>query len=476
MTHMNSSYLNFFGLCENPFDSNSDPRYLYSTRTMIATLDELAYGIRSCKGLLFLTGEVGSGKTTLLRQLLDWLAENQIPNAFVFNARMDTANLFDFILTEFGVSSAARCSGNSLQSLHSWLRARGRAGGTAVLIIDEAQGLSGQTLEDIRFLLDFEVSGRKPLQIVLAGQPELNLKLWKPELRQLRQRISLRCWTVPLTLAETGDYILHRLHVAGAAGEPIFENEALNAVYFYSLGIPRVINLLCGRAIESSAAQQIMPVPARLIEEAASEFQLDESKVRVISTYSRFASSAGAMEREPLAPATLPQQPKAADPRPLEQPRSFMARASAAPADTALALVENERISPLPEIATPTIRQETMPQIRLVRPIVTLSYPSAAVANNPAPIRASSPESSMRVAAPPRRWMPIPRRHLLSRSPWWWSASRVWSLQKTLSDWRDRIVSCGRATLLACQQITRSVVRWLRSPSRSAHPRRGFVP
>jgi general secretion pathway protein A len=160
--------------------------------------------------------------------------------------------------------------------LNHWLLERYRAGEAAVLIVDEAQNLSLQVLEEIRLLTNLETSTEKLLQIVLTGQPELEEKLKLPQLRQLRQRITLRCRTSPLTLEETYGYIAERLRIAGANGEPIFSKEAIQAVNLYSHGIPRVVNLLCEHALINAYVDHIRPVPAHLVEEVAREFQLDE--------------------------------------------------------------------------------------------------------------------------------------------------------------------------------------------------------
>jgi general secretion pathway protein A len=271
-------YKNFFGLRENPFNVNPDPRFLYSTLHTQKALDELAYGIQNRKGLILLTGEVGTGKTTLINCLLDWLRHRETPTAFIFNSRLSTNNLFEFILTDFGIPIDIQLKSNMLMRLNTWLIECFRAGESPVLIVDEAQGLSFNLLEEIRLLLNLETGSEKLLQIVLAGQPELEDKLKRPELRQLRQRITLRCNTKPLTLEESRAYITERLRISGATGDLIFTSDAMDAVHFYSQGIPRVINLLCEHALINAYAEHFRPVPARMVEEAAHEFFLDESR------------------------------------------------------------------------------------------------------------------------------------------------------------------------------------------------------
>jgi general secretion pathway protein A len=271
-------YKNFFGLRENPFNVNPDPRFLYLTPQIQEALDQLTYGIQTRKGFILLTGEVGTGKTTLINYLLDWLRQQKMSTAFIFNSHLSVNHLFDFILTDFGIPTDFALKSNMLLRLNKWLIERFRAGETPVLIVDEAQGLSFELLEEIRLLLNLETASEKLLQIVLVGQPELEDKLKRPELRQLRQRITLRCNTAPLTLKESYGYIADRLRIGGATGAPVFTPEAMEAVHFYSRGIPRVMNLLCEHALINAYVEQFNPVPARMVEEAARDFLLDESR------------------------------------------------------------------------------------------------------------------------------------------------------------------------------------------------------
>ena len=269
-------YQRFFGLRESPFNVNPDPRYLYLTRHIQEALAGLTYGIQNRKGFILLTGEVGTGKTTLLNRLLDWLRGQKVATAYIFNSRLEVNHLFDFMMADFEIPYDSREKSHVLLRLNQWLLDRYRAGETAVLIIDEAQNLSPEVLEEIRLLTNLETSTEKLLQIVLTGQPELEEKLKIPQLRQLRQRITLRCRTAPLSLEETFGYIAERLRIAGANGEPIFSKEAIQTVHLYSRGIPRVVNLLCEHAMINAYVDSLRPVPAHLVEEVAREFQLDE--------------------------------------------------------------------------------------------------------------------------------------------------------------------------------------------------------
>src|SRR6266849_8520166 len=270
-------YKSFFGLKDSPFNVSPDPRYLYWTKTTQEALSALTYGIQSRKGFILLTGEVGTGKTTLLNRLLDWTREQDVATAFVFNSQLlSVSQLFDFIMADFEIPCESRLKSHVLLKLNQWLLDRYRAGKTSVLFVDEAQNLSDQVLEEVRLLTNLETAREKLLQIVLSGQPELDEKLKRPQLRQLRQRIVLRCRTVPLTREETHGYISERLRIAGANGQTVFSDEAIGAIHHYSQGIPRVVNLLCEHALINSFAEALKTVPGPIVEAIAREFELDE--------------------------------------------------------------------------------------------------------------------------------------------------------------------------------------------------------
>ncbi len=269
-------YKQFFGLRENPFSVNPDPRFLFLTSQTKEALDNLTYGIQSRQGLVLLTGEVGTGKTTLLNRLLDWLHQQQTPTAFIFNSHIEVSDFFDLILADFGVKFDSRLKDNAPMRLHQWLFERHRAGDAPVVVVDEAQGLSNQVFEQIRMLLNLETSTEKLLQIVIAGQPELEERLQQSAMRQIKQRIALRCKTAALTIEDAHHYIQARLHIAGADSKEVFATEAMDAVHRYSRGIPRVMNLLCEHALINAYVDHVRPVPAHLIADAAREFQFDD--------------------------------------------------------------------------------------------------------------------------------------------------------------------------------------------------------
>ena len=280
-------YKEFYGLRANPFNVNPDPRYLFLTRHTEEALACLTYGIQSRKGFVLLTGEVGTGKTTLINKLLEWLRLQQVATAFIFNSRLNVPQFLDYMMADFGIPCDSRAKSQILLRLYNWLLDRYRAGETAVLIVDEAQNLSDEVLEEIRMLTNLETFTEKLLQIVLVGQPELEQKLKQPQLRQLKQRLTLRAKTHPLTLEETRAYIQQRLRIAGSNGTQIFEPEAMLAIHRYSSGIPRVINLICEHCLVSAFVDQQKVIGPAVVDNVARDFDLGDN------------TSAGAMKVPP---------------------------------------------------------------------------------------------------------------------------------------------------------------------------------
>lgn len=267
-------YRAHFGLKQKPFNVTPDPRFLFSTKEIEEALACLTYGVIDRRGFIEMTGEVGTGKTTILNLFLDWLHDSKIPSAFVFNPRLDLLEFLDYMMADFGLSCESLPKGQKLSRLNHWLLQRYRANQTAVLVIDEAQDLSMELLEEIRLLTNLETQTEKLLQIVLCGQPELEEKLRDPRLRQLRQRITLRCRTRALTLTETHGYISSRLATAGREGNSLFSSDAIAAVYRHSLGVPRLINLLCDHALIATYVEGELSVTSGCVEGIAAEFDL----------------------------------------------------------------------------------------------------------------------------------------------------------------------------------------------------------
>ena len=266
-------YRPFFGINDPPFGACSDPRFLYLMPQSREVLSCLQYGVAARKGFVVMTGEVGTGKTTLLNSVLNSFEGQRISTAFVFNPRLDVLDFLEFVLADFGIPSTTRTKSGMLLLLNHWLIERFRNGELCAIVIDDAQNLSWELLEEIRLLTNLEATSEKLLQIVLSGQPELEEKLRNPIVRQLRQRVSLWCKTRPLTSEETIAYIAKRLEVAGAS-QPVFLPEAMQLVHRYSKGIPRLINLICEHALVSAYVEEIKPVPARIVESVSAELEL----------------------------------------------------------------------------------------------------------------------------------------------------------------------------------------------------------
>ncbi|HTW79584.1 MAG TPA: AAA family ATPase [Terracidiphilus sp.] len=266
-------YRSFFGLRDHPFGSSPDPRFLYMTPQVRESLACLQYGMAARKGFVVMTGPVGTGKTTLLRTVLDSFVKERVSAAFVFNPRLDVLDFFEYVLTDFGIPPQTRTKSGMLLQLNQWLCTRYHQGGLCVIVIDEAQHLSVEMLEEIRLLTNLENSSDKLVQIALSGQTELLDTLRNPALRQLRQRVALWCRTHPLTADDVDAYIAQRVRIAGAAGS-LFSPEAVSLIHLYSRGIPRNINLLCEHALIEAFVEQIAPVPPHVIDSVASELGL----------------------------------------------------------------------------------------------------------------------------------------------------------------------------------------------------------
>ena len=267
-------YNAFFGLDADPFRVNPDPRFLYPADSHQEALATLTYAIRERKGFVVITGEVGTGKTTILNALLRTL-EPDVQAAYLFNTSLSLGDFFGSFFEELGLERVEPFrKGKALSRLNHYLIDRLRKGKQTLLIIDEAQNLSSQLLEEIRMLSNLETPQSKLLQIFLVGQPELWEKLSKPKLRQLRQRVELFQRIRPLTERETAEYVRERLLRAGHTTGDVFASGALRAVHDYSGGIPRVVNVLCDSALISGFAKETIPISTRMVREAAIDIGL----------------------------------------------------------------------------------------------------------------------------------------------------------------------------------------------------------
>lgn len=261
-----------FGLRENPFQGSPDPRFFFSGRDYETVSEDCARGIESRRGLVVLTGEPGTGKTTLVRRLLQWLADKNFSSSYIFHSHLNSAGIFEFILRDFGIRAEGAKKSEMLAALHKWLQDRQLEHDIPTVIIDEAQALSVRALSELCLLLNLENSGGKLVQLVLVGQSELEEKLRRPELRQLRQRIAVRCRLPLLNLEDMGDYIAARLRCAGSQDARLFPPATLEALYAYAQGVPRVTNLLCEKAMMAAYTEKQSVVTPECVRRAAAEF------------------------------------------------------------------------------------------------------------------------------------------------------------------------------------------------------------
>jgi general secretion pathway protein A len=297
-------YKSFYKLQSSPFGTSPDPRFLYMmphTREALACLE---YGISARKGFTVLTGEVGTGKTTLLRRALSSFSNRRVSTSFVFNPRLETLDFLEFVLTDFGIVPANRTKSGMLLQLNRWLIERFRMEETCVVVVDEAQNLSWELLEEIRLLTNLETSSEKLLQIVLSGQPELEEKLRHPSVRQLRQRVSLWCRTQSLSEAQTHAYVAERLRIAGASW-PLFSEQALNLVSRFSRGIPRIINLICEHCLIVGYVEQVREITPAIVEGVAIELELETQPFLISS-----AAMGGGGMQSPLSVSESDDVPK----------------------------------------------------------------------------------------------------------------------------------------------------------------------
>ncbi|HEY7096246.1 MAG TPA: AAA family ATPase [Terriglobales bacterium] len=269
-------YKEFYKLQKSPFEITPDPVFLFGTKRHNEALVALYYGVRKHKGFVVLTGEVGTGKTLLVRCLLQLLNRSDVNYAYVFNSVLSPLEFLQYIAGDFGLPTAGKSKSELLLLLGNYLIDRHQKKLTTVLVVDEAHHLSAEVLEEVRLLTNLETSQQKLLQILLVGQPELDEKLDSFELRQLKQRISLRAHLNPLDIEETQGYIERRLELAGANSHSrtMFPIETVKLIHRYSRGVPRLINTVCENALITAFARQTHVVTPDVIEDVATDFRL----------------------------------------------------------------------------------------------------------------------------------------------------------------------------------------------------------
>jgi general secretion pathway protein A len=266
-------YHEYYGLLRSPFEMTPDPGFLYLGDVHQEGLSTLVYAVRARKGFVMLTGEVGTGKTTLLHALLAQF-DADTASAFIFNTRLETLDFLRMVLEEYGIEEPCRTKADYLLAINRFLIARLERDLPTLLIVDEAQNLSSELLEEIRLLSNLETPRSKLLQIMLVGQPELKQMLAQPSLRQLRQRIVMRYELKPFSAKETAEYIEERLRLAGDTGKGIFKQSALGTIHELSGGIPRVINVLCDSALLLGYARDWPTLGRAAIREVARDLEL----------------------------------------------------------------------------------------------------------------------------------------------------------------------------------------------------------
>ena len=266
-------YCEFFGFSEKPFTITPNPRFVFLSTVHREAFARLLYGVDSHAGFIALTGEVGTGKTTMLRTLLTQLDPEKYRSALIFNPCMSAEQLLAGICREFGVKAGEQNRSGYLDALNSFLIEQNKAGRTVVLVIDEAQNLDPDVLEQVRMISNLETERDKLIQIILAGQPELDEILRRHDLRQLNQRITVRCRLTPMKLDDTTRYINHRLKISGSRIPDIFSPAAVRRIYRFSHGIPRLINVACEQALVIAWTREIRSVSSSMAAEVIEELQ-----------------------------------------------------------------------------------------------------------------------------------------------------------------------------------------------------------
>ena len=273
-------YKSFYKLQRNPFEITPDPSFLFPTTRHNEALASLYYGVTAHRGFVVLTGEVGTGKTLILRSLLGLLQRRDVAFALIFNPTLSPLEFMRYIALDFGLPVTGKAKDELIHVLNGFLLRRHEKKLTTILVVDEAHHLSAEILEEIRLLTNLETSQQKLLQIVLAGQPELDQKLDSHELRQLKQRIALRCHLEALSLNETREYMGRRLRISGApAAGQIFSVRAIETVFGHSRGIPRLINTICDNALLSGYAKQAATITPEIVDGVARDLRLGAAVV-----------------------------------------------------------------------------------------------------------------------------------------------------------------------------------------------------
>jgi type II secretory pathway predicted ATPase ExeA len=268
-------YNAFFGFTESPFNLSPDPAFFFRSEQHEEALANLVYGVQARKGFIVLAGEVGTGKTTMLECLRDYLESQYIEFAFLFNSRVNTEQFFEMIAYDLNLPCARTSKTEVLFALNQLLVEQAQQGRTVVLIVDEAHNLEWDVLEEIRLLGNLENRNGKLLQIILAGQPELDRKLDAPNLRQLKQRIVLRCNLRAFTLRDAVEYMQSRLEKAGMPNQTVFSEELMAEIHLRAQGTPRLINAICDNLLLTAFAEEQKVCTKKMLDEISRDLRLE---------------------------------------------------------------------------------------------------------------------------------------------------------------------------------------------------------
>ena len=276
-------YNAYFGLSASPFSLSPDPAFLYRSEQHEEALANLIYGVQSRKGFIVLSGEAGTGKTTMLECLRDFLDAQRTEFAFIFNSRITSGQFFEMIAYDLNLNCQRTSKTEVLFALNARVVQQADQGRTTVLVVDEAHNLEWEVLEEIRLLGNMENRSGKLIQVILAGQPELERKLDTPTLRQLKQRVVLRCNLEPFSASDTAEYINNRMEKAGLGGQAILPAELMAEIHARSQGIPRVINSICDNLLLTCFAMECKVATVDMLDEVSRDMRLECQDARGVS-------------------------------------------------------------------------------------------------------------------------------------------------------------------------------------------------
>jgi general secretion pathway protein A len=272
-------YEQYYGLRERPFDLSPNPRFLFLSRGHKEALTHLRYGLSGRPGLTVVVGEAGTGKTTLVRAALQAVANEQSKVVHLSNPTLTRQEFYEYLATEYGFGAEAVESKTAfIRELAAALTAASKSNGVLALVVDEAQSLPHALLEEIRLLTNTEGASGNTVAIAMVGQPELAGRLNDPSLRQLKQRVALRCELLPLDLNETAAYVAARVRVAGGRPDQLFTRDAILAIHEHSSGIPRTISVLCDNSLVTGFAMDVKPVGRQIVQDVCRDFELSQGK------------------------------------------------------------------------------------------------------------------------------------------------------------------------------------------------------